>query len=134
MTLGLDTSVVVRLLVGEPVRQAEAARRLLDERVERREPPVALSDLVVGESYFALRHHYEIPHSKAVAALRLLLNDPRIFPTGVARQVLSLASGAIDAPGLMDRLIHGDYQHAGVALLTFDRGASRLPGARLLTA
>lgn len=132
MTLGLDTSVVVRLLVGEPVRQADAARRLLDERVEKGEPPAALSDLVVGESYFALRHHYDIPHAKAVAALRLLLDDPRVFPTGVARQVLSLSAGAVDAPGLMDRLIHGDYQRAGVLLLTFDRAAGRLPGARLL--
>jgi predicted nucleic acid-binding protein len=129
---GLDTSIVVRLLIGEPAKQAEAARRLLDERAAAREPPAALSDLVVGESYFALRHHYGVPHAKAVAALRALLNDPRVFSTGVARQVFALQPDEISAPGLIDRLIHGDYERAGAILLTFDRGAARLPGAKLL--
>lgn len=132
MIPGLDTSIVVRLLIGEPEQQAAAARRLLNERAARREPPAALSDLVVGESYFALRHHYGVPHAKAVAALRALLNDPRVFPTGVARRVLALAPGEIAAPGLIDRLIHGDYDRAGAILLTFDRRAARLPGAKLL--
>lgn len=54
MTIGLDTSVVVRLLIGEPVEQAAAARRLLDEQPRG---SCAISDMVVGEAYFALRHH-----------------------------------------------------------------------------
>jgi len=129
---GLDTSVVVRLLIGEPAQQAEAARRMLDERAAAKAPPTAISDLVVGESYFALRHHYGVPHARAVAALRALLNDPRVFPTGVARQVFALHQREIAAPGVLDRLIHGDYDRAGAVLLTFDRRAARLPGARLI--
>ncbi len=132
MIPGLDTSIVVRLLIGEPVKQAEAARRLLDDRATEGAPPALVSDLVVGESYFALRHHYGVPHAKAVAALRELLNDPAILATGVARQVLALRSSEVAAPGLIDRLIHGDYEQAGAVLVTFDRGASRLPGAQLL--
>lgn len=132
MIPGLDTSIVVRLLIGEPEQQAEAARRLLDERAAGSAPAAALSDLVVGESYFALRHHYGVPHARAVAALRALLNDPRVFPTGVARRVFALPPREIAAPGLLDRLIHGDYERAGAILFTFDRRAARLPGARLL--
>lgn len=129
---GLDTSVVVRLLVGEPHAQAEAARRRLEDAGPG--DPAAVSDLVVGEAYFALRHHYRVPHAEAVAALGGLLDDPRVLPGGVARQVLREVGRHEPRPGLMDRLIHGDYERSGAALLTFDRDAARLQGAELLEA
>ena len=37
-------------------------------------------------------------------------------------------------PGLIDRLIHGDYRRRGLELLTFDRDAAKLEGARLIQA
>ena len=130
MTPGLDTSVVIRLLVGEPAHQAAVARRALEGQPRG---SVAVSDLVVGESYFALRHHYGVPHGRAVAALAALLADARIRSPGVARQVLAKMSDRDSGPGLMDRLIHAGYQQDDVALLTFDRIAARLPGAQLLS-
>ena len=90
-----------------------------------------MSDLVVGEAYHALRHHYAVPHAAAVRALRQLLDDARVRPTGVAPDVLP-ASEAATGAGLMDRLIHGDYGLAGASLHTFDRNAARLPGAKLV--
>ncbi len=133
MTVGLDTSVAVRLLTGEPAKQAEAARRLL-ETGRAADDPAALSDLVVGEVYFALRHHYRVPHALAVTALRALLADPSVRPTGVARAVLDGVSGEDAAPGLMHRLIHADYQDHGAELHTFDRDAAKLAGTRLIQA
>ena len=130
MTLGLDTSVVVRLLIGEPAGQADAARRALEGQPRG---SVAVSDLVIGESYFALRHHYRVPHGRAVTALSALLSDPRIVSTGVARQVLAQIPDRESGPGVMDRLIHADYQSDGISPLTFDRTASRIPGTRLLS-
>lgn len=127
MTAALDTSVVVRLLVGQPVGQAVAARKLIEGGL------AAVSDLVVGESYFALRHHYRVPHEHAVAALRALLADPRVTATGVAREVLAAAPERDVPPGLMDRLIHADYRGAGVEFTTFDRDAASLEGGRLLS-
>jgi predicted nucleic acid-binding protein len=129
VTGGLDTSVVVRLLIGEPSALAEMARRMLDD-----EPPgsCAVSDIVVGEAYFALRHHYEVPHARAVAALSALLGDPRVRTTGVARQVLIAMPAKESGAGLMDRLIHGGYERDGLAMVTFDRTAARLPGAHRL--
>ena len=129
MTRGLDTSVVVRLLVGEPVDQALAAQGAIE-----RAPPgsIAVSDLVIGEAYFALRHHYEVPHRKAIGALTALIADPRIRCLGTAGRVLANMPGKDAGAGLMDRLIHGGYEVEGVTLLTFDRGAARLPGAQLL--
>lgn len=131
--IGLDTSVVMRLLTGQPASQAAAARRRIEDGAAAGHPP-AVSDLVVGESYFALRHHYGVPHRQAIAALRTLLGDPRIIATGAARRVLDEVQNEAAAPGLMDRLIHGDYDRTGAVLLTFDRDAGRLPGSELLRA
>ena len=129
MTMGLDTSVAVRLVVGEPVepsrgREAPAGGGRPRYRV----------GLVAGETYFALRHHYRVPHGRAVAAMRALLADARVGPTGVALEVLDALSDEETAPGLMDRLIHGDYRRHGFELLTFDRDATKLEGARLIQA
>lgn len=129
--IGLDTSVVLRLLVGEPRDQAETARRRLEEGTTGL-PSAAVSDLVVGETYFALRHHYAVPHAEAISSLASLLEDPRVRATGVARAVLREIVRDDAPPGVIDRLIHGDYGRAGANLLTFDRQAARLEDAERL--
>ena len=128
MSVGLDTSVALRLLTGTPAGEAEEARVLVATARE----PVVISDLVVSELYFALRHHYAVSHGDAVRTMRALLDDARIRSSGVARTVLmaEAASHATLKTGLMDRMILADYQRDGVELVTFDRNLARLPGAR----
>ncbi len=130
MTIGLDTAVVLRLLVDEPSVQAAAARRLLSDPGG----PVAISDLAVAEAYYALRHHYAVPHVQAVRLLRAIVSDPGVRPTGASARVLEHVAGEASGAGLIDRLLHADYADDGLEFVTFDRAASRLPGARLLTA
>lgn len=132
MTVGLDTSVVVRLLIGEPEAQATAARRWLENLVQATGEPVQLADLVVGESYFALRHHYEVPHGEALHALQLLAADRRIAVDAAASAVLGDAEARSEHPGFMERLIHQRYRTTGLEMVTIDRRAARLPGATLL--
>ena len=108
--------------------QAVAARAL----VEARPGEVCVSDLVVAETYFALRHHYEVPHAQSVVALRALLEDRRIRPTGAALEVLRDEAGLKLSPGFVDRLIHSDYVSDGIELRTFDRAAARLSRAKLI--
>lgn len=129
MTVGLDTSVVVRLLIGAPVDEALASQRAIENQPRG---SVAVSDLVIGEAYFALRHHYEVPHRKAIAALAALISDSRMRCTGTAARVLANMPDKESGAGLMDRLIHGGYEAEGMVLLTFDRAAARLPGAVLV--
>ena len=88
MSAGLDTSVTLRLLTGVPTEQATAAR----EFVAASPSPVVISDLVIAETYFALRHHYEVPHADAVRTLLALVSDSHFRTTGVARAVLADAS------------------------------------------
>jgi hypothetical protein len=37
-------------------------------------------------------------------------------------------------PGLVDRLIHAEYLHVADLMLTFEKSAARLKGARVLRA
>jgi len=57
VAIGLDTSVVLRLLIGEPRAQAEVARRRIERALIAGEK-VIVTDLVVAEAFHALRHHY----------------------------------------------------------------------------
>lgn len=132
MSAGLDTSVVVRLLVGEPKVQATAARDFLARRAAAGGSPSRISDLVVSEAFFALIHHYRVPPAEAVRALNSLFEDPRVAASRLARAVLAVPGVATGRPGLVDRLIHGQYDAEGSGLVTFDRAAGRLPGAQLL--
>ncbi len=131
MSVGLDTSVTLRLLTGTPTHQAETARAL----VANAPSPVVVSDLVVCETYFALRHHYAVPHADAILALGALLSESRVRPSGTARVVLAELSARAHvkrAPELIARLIHADYARDDITVATFDRAFESLSGAQLL--
>lgn len=74
MRMGLDTSVMLRLLLGEPADQAARAVALLDE-LSRGGHQAVVSDLVVAEAYFALQHHYGVSKRNALLGLRRLFAD-----------------------------------------------------------
>lgn len=125
MSLGLDTSVVLRLLTGEPASEARLARARVERAHATREPMV-VTDLVLAEAYFALHHHYGIPKEEARAHLR------RMIAAGVvtasppeAEWALRESSGA----GLADRLIHARHRSEGAVTLTFDKKMAALEGA-----
>jgi predicted nucleic acid-binding protein len=128
-TLGLDTTVVVRLLVGLPAAQFAAARRRLARAMDAGDT-VLVADVVAAEAYFALQHHYEIPKAEVRALLRQFLHSGtvRLDPEGV----LGAFDDALGA-GLVDRLIHGRYQSLGATTVTFERKQGSLPGAERLS-
>ena len=131
MSIGLDTSVVVRLLIGEPHAQAVAAGEFLAELKRTGRGPALVSDLVLGGTYFALRHHYKVPAPEALLALQAFTNDDQVRATPAAMRVLRTPHKTTK-PEFMDRLIHAHYRDDGVSMATFDKAAGRLPGARLL--
>lgn len=126
MSLGLDTSIVVRLLVGEPEDQARAARRRIEEALADGER-VVVTDLCVAEASHALRHHYDVPPSETRTMLAALLTSGVVEsdPPDVAAAVAAAGRGA----GLIDRLLVARHRRAGAKTLTFDRQQARLSGA-----
>jgi len=127
-TVGLDTSVVLRLLTEEPKDQADLAKRKVDMAFESRKT-VFVSDLVVSEVYFGLQHHYGVPKVVAKKALIQLLESKKVNPEKNGKALLALkeeekAGGA----GLVDRMIvlqNLDHTHE---TLTFDHKMSKISG------
>ncbi len=129
--VGLDTSVVLRLLVGEPAAQAQRAVEFLDRLfVERATPTV--SDLVVAEVYFALQHHYAVPKAEALTALREFFGSGEIESSGVAAEILEVRNLASAKPGFVDRLIHGEYRASAGRMATFEKAARKLSEVEVL--
>jgi predicted nucleic-acid-binding protein len=132
MSVGLDTSVVLRLLTGEPEGQARCAldelRRIRDEGGD-----LFVSDLVIAEAYFALHHHYGIPKPEALRLIALFLAESGVRTLGVAAEVLASRSLPAGKPGFVDRLIHAEYLRSAKEVLTFEKAGERLPGVRVLT-
>ncbi len=126
---GLDTSVVLRLLVGVPQEQADRALDFI-EGCYAHQIQVYVSDLVVLEAYHALRHHYQVPVQEASECLLDFLASEMITPTGFALAVLREYRGL--GPGLADRFIRRDYLDHASQVLTLDRKFSQLPEVKRL--
>lgn len=127
--MGIDTGLVLRLLIGEPASQAERARNLM-ESAYNEGIRICVCDLTVAECYHALIHHYRVPKPKAARVLRKFLESPMIDPTGNALAVLSGYKGT--GAGLVDRLIRLSLLEQVHEIATFDRSFSRLDNVRLV--
>jgi len=130
VAIGLDTSVVLRLLIGEPHAQTEIARRRIERALLVRER-VVVTDLVVAETFHALRHHYGVPEAVALGRLREFLGSDVIHldPVGAGEV---LGQGARGQGGVVDRLIVFRHRTLGATTVTFDRRQARLEGGVLL--
>ena len=132
MAIGLDTSVVLRLLIGEPRAQMEVARRRIERALIVGEE-VVVTDLVVAEAFHALRHHYGVPETVALGRLRDFLGSDviHVHPAGA---VEALDPGMRGQAGVVDRLIVARHRALGATTATFDRRQARLEGGVLLRA
>lgn len=129
---GLDTSVVLRLLTGEPKGQAEQAARFFETQIANGLPP-CVSDQVISEAYFALYCHYQVPKSEALRVLAAFVNGGEVTCLGVTGEILKQSNLARAKPGFLDRVIHAQYLGAGApGLATFEKASGRLPGVVVL--
>jgi predicted nucleic acid-binding protein len=124
MKIGLDTTVLVRLLVGEPAHQAQLARTFLERALASGDDIVA-SDLALAEAYHALHYHYGVPKGEALTHLRAMLASGvvQIDPPG-SLWAFEPLSGA----GLVDRLIVARHRANRATTWTFDRKLAALEG------
>ena len=125
ISAGLDTSVLLRLLVGEPEKQAKKAEGALDS-VIRAGGKVFVSDLVLCETYYALQFHYQVPKKDTISALKNLSRAKEVECSSIARKVLAEPNLHSANPGFVDRIIHAQYDATGVQMLTFEKAAKKL--------
>ena len=128
---GIDTSIFVRLLTGDPARDYEETRTALEGILQDdAAAEIEVSNLVIAEAYFALQHHYGVPKDEARSALISVLTSGLVKPQHGQRVLDELSETS--EPGMLDRLIAEDYSASGLIPLTNDRKTGRLPRVRLL--
>ena len=133
MIVGLDTSIVLRLLTGEPNELARQAVQRITGLLAKGDS-FAVSDLVAAETYYALQFHYKMPKNEALAALILLGKEGSgIRFSAEAEKVLKTPQLAKANPGFVDRLIHAGYQQVGQSMLTCENAAIKLGGVEVVT-
>jgi predicted nucleic acid-binding protein len=132
-TVGLDTSVVLRILTGEPEAQARATREFIRTSVRQGRRAV-VSDLAVSEAYFALVAHYGISKREAVDGLLEMFERGVVHPShgACAVGVLRAMKSSGQKPGLVDRLIHAHYASLPARMATFEKASRKLSGAVVL--
>ena len=127
----LDTSVLLRLLIGEPEKQAQKAQAAL-EAISQSGGQAIVSDLVLSETYFALQYHYQVPKKEALSTLRQVTQSEEIECSDIARSVLAHPNLHSANPGFVDRLIHTQYKATGSPMLTFEKAAKKLDQVKVL--
>jgi len=127
----LDTSVVIRLLTGQPVDQFNMAMTFL-EGARARGAQIHMEDLALAETYYALQAYYGMPKDKALAALATFADASGTTRSSVARSVLTIPDLNTAKPGFVDRLIHGQCSSKHHTLVTFEKAARKLPNTQIL--
>ncbi len=128
---GIDTSILVRLLTGEPREEFLDCVAGLIALVEHEGSEIFASNQVIGEAYVAVQHHYQVSKRDARAGLLDVLRSGLVSPLNGHAVLAALA--APGSPGLFDRLIADDYSRAGLEVLTLDRRMASLADVRRLS-
>ena len=126
---GIDTSVLLRLVTGEPERDLERCLTGLAAVVEAG-GEIVVSNQVLGEAYIVLQQYYGTSKPAARSALLEVLRRGLVAPLN-GQSVFDVLD-ASGGPGLVDRLIVDGYSNDDAETLTLDRRMAGLPRSRLL--
>ena len=130
--IGIDTNILLRLIVADEPDQAVAARDFILENCSAEEPGF-VSEIVLAELVWTLARAYRFPRDQIADAIERILETTHLdvaSATDVMHALEDYRSGAAD---FADRLLGHSNIAAGCACtITFDRKAAKLPGFKLL--
>ena len=125
MTYGLDTSVVLRLITGDPSElSARVITRIAD--LLRDGNDFFMSDLVISETYYALQHFYGMEKEDAVYSIRGASDAQGFSISPEARAALDTPDAWHANPGMVDRMIANEYAARGHVTLSCEKSFRRL--------
>lgn len=126
--LGLDTNILVRLLVADDAGQTRRAQRLVADAFQRHDT-LLVSLLVVIETEWVLRSRYDLDKETTLVALRSLLATRELSFEDEPAIEEALFIWQESSCGFADCLIAAHNRRLGCrATATFDAKAARLPG------
>jgi len=130
--IGVDTNVIVRLLVAEDEKQADAASRYLKQHSSS-DDPALLSDIVLVECAWVLEDVYEYSRSQIGDAIDGLLATAQLRAADASVVGTALQRFRSSSADFADCLLGVNNADSGCEYTaTFDRKASKLPEFRLL--
>ena len=130
--IAVDTNIIVRFLVRDDEKQAEAVRRRLKQAEKNRER-LLIPLLVVQETIWVLESAYDKTRSEIVDSIRDMRQMPvfEFEADGAVERLLADAGNR--KADLADILIAHSAQAAGCENgITLDKGAATLPFFKLL--
>ena len=126
--IGIDTNVLVRLLVQDDEDQFDRARRLIRREAHAGEP-VRISLLVLLETEWVLRSRYKLTKGEILDTFSELLSAVGLSFEDEPSVEEALFVWKDSSAQLADCLIGARHRVLGCSTTaTFDHGAARLPG------
>ena len=128
MDWGLDTSALLRIATQQPADLAASVTDRIQSILDGG-ATVCVSDLVVFEAYYALQHSYHATKAEAITAILAISRQPGFKFSETAISALSRPNADRMSPGLIDRMIAGEYAACGLRVLSCEKDFRRLEGA-----
>jgi len=123
----VDTNILLRFLIGEPVQQAASVRQLFAQ-AGAGEILLEVPAVIVAEAYYTLHSFYKVERSETASKLLFLLQQ-RGIKLREANQVLSaLESLQTVNVGFADAFLAAGAAEEKVSIASFDRDLDKFKG------
>lgn len=128
----LDTNVVVRFLLGEPVEMAESAAVLFD-RAESGKLELLFEPVVIAESIFVLTSYYKKARPEVVAVIKGLIESAGVKCSQSEAVMVALKHyEKTPQAHWVDCYLAGLSEIEGRSVVSFDRDFDKLTGSTRL--
>jgi len=131
--IGIDTNVLVRVIVADDPKQVACARDFIRDRCTPDDPGF-VSNVVLAELAWILARGYGYSRTEIAGAIERIMETVQLqveSPTDVASALVDFRAGSAD---FADCLIgHLNRTAECSHTVTFDRKAAKLPGFKFLT-
>ena len=132
--IGIDTNVLLRLLVRDHEEQVRAVERFISTRFSKDDPGY-VSRVVIAETVWVLKDVYGYDRMQIAAAIRAVMNVCELQLESADEVDEAIAVFEQSSVGFTDCLLARTNAAAGCDhTVTFDRKAAKLTGFKLLTA
>jgi predicted nucleic-acid-binding protein len=122
MTAFIDTNVLIRHLIGEPIDQAEQATRTLSSRAT-----LLLSDIVIAEAIYVLQKVYSVDRPTISDVMKSLIAFPSIQVVDEPTVLRALEVFVNHRLHFVDAYLVASAESTGVnKVVSFDQGIDRV--------
>ena len=129
--IGVDTNVLVRYLAQDDETQSPAASMIIDGFTP--EAPGFISQVALVETVWVLSRTYKMTRNAVADTVEALLRARELVVEGSEANYLALTTYRVTKADFSDALIaHGGRLAGCLETVTFDKGAARAAGMRLI--